>query len=64
VSIKIKDEENGVVDLMEILFEVAKLVLAAVQSSALEKVLNFVGLEKGMRNKVCLDKRKPVNTTR
>jgi ATP-dependent Clp protease ATP-binding subunit ClpA len=49
---KIKDEENGVVDHDEILFEVAKIANLPVEQINSKEGSNLAGLEKGMRNKV------------
>ena len=49
---KIKDEENGVVDHDEILFEVAKIANLPLEQIGAKEGSNLVGLEKGMRGKV------------
>jgi len=49
---KIKDEENGVVDHDEILFEVAKIANLPLEQINSKEGANLAGLEKGMRNKV------------
>ena len=49
---KIKDEENGVVDHDEILFEVAKIANLPLEQISSKEGSNLVGLEKGMRGKV------------
>ena len=49
---KIKDEENGVVDHDEILFEVAKIANLPLEQISAKEGSNLVGLEKGMRGKV------------
>ena len=49
---KIKDEENGVVDHDEILFEVAKIANLPLEQINSKEGSNLAGLEKGMRNKV------------
>ena len=49
---KVKDEENGVVDHDEIVFEVAKLANLPVESIGAKEGANLAGLEKGLRNKV------------
>ena len=49
---KVKDEENGVVDHDEILFEVAKIANLPLEQINSKEGSNLAGLEKGMRNKV------------
>jgi len=49
---KVKDEENGVVDHDEIMFEVAKLANLPVESINAKEGSNLAGLEKGLRSKV------------
>lgn len=49
---KVKDEENGVVDHDEILFEVAKIANLPIEQINSKEGSNLAGLEKGMRNKV------------
>jgi ATP-dependent Clp protease ATP-binding subunit ClpA len=49
---KVKDEENGVVDHDEILFEVAKIASLPLEQINSKEGSNLAGLEKGMRNKV------------
>jgi len=49
---KIKDEENGVVDHDEILFEVAKIANLPLEQISSKEGANLAGLEKGMRSKV------------
>jgi len=49
---KIKDEENGVVDHDEILFEVAKIANLPLEQISAKEGSNLAGLEKGMRGKV------------
>jgi len=49
---KVKDEENGVVDHDEIVFEVAKLANLPIESIGSKEGSNLSGLEKGLRSKV------------
>jgi len=49
---KVKDEENGVVDHDEILFEVAKIANLPLEQINSKEGSSLAGLEKGMRNKV------------
>jgi ATP-dependent Clp protease ATP-binding subunit ClpA len=49
---KVKDEENGVVDHDEILFEVARLANLPLEQINSKEGVNLVGLEKGLRTKV------------
>jgi ATP-dependent Clp protease ATP-binding subunit ClpA len=49
---KVKDEENGVVDHDEIMFEVAKLANLPLESINAKEGSNLAGLEKGLRSKV------------
>ena len=49
---KIKDEENGVVDHDEILFEVAKIANLPVEQIGAKEGANLAGLEKSVRGKV------------
>lgn len=49
---KVKDEENGVVDHDEIVFEVAKLANLPIESIGAKEGSNLANLEKNMRNKV------------
>jgi len=49
---KIKDEENGVVDHDEIMFEVAKIANLPLEQINAKEGSNLAGLEKGMRGKV------------
>lgn len=49
---KIKDEENGVVDHDEILFEVAKIANLPVEQIGAKEGANLAGLEKNVRGKV------------
>jgi len=49
---KVKDEENGVVDHDEILFEVAKIANLPLEQINAKEGANLAGLEKGLRNKV------------
>ena len=49
---KIKDEENGVVDHDEILFEVAKIANLPLEQINSKEGVNLAGLEKNLRNKV------------
>jgi ATP-dependent Clp protease ATP-binding subunit ClpA len=49
---KVKDEENGVVDHDEIVFEVAKLANLPLESIGSKEGSNLAGLEKGLRSKV------------
>jgi ATP-dependent Clp protease ATP-binding subunit ClpA len=49
---KVKDEENGVVDHDEILFEVAKIANLPVEQIGAKEGSNIAGLEKNLRNKV------------
>jgi ATP-dependent Clp protease ATP-binding subunit ClpA len=49
---KIKDEENGVVDHDEILFEVAKIANLPLDQISSKEGANLAGLEKSMRGKV------------
>jgi ATP-dependent Clp protease ATP-binding subunit ClpA len=49
---KVKDEENGVVDHDEIVFEVAKLANLPIESIGAKEGSNLAGLEKGLRSKV------------
>jgi ATP-dependent Clp protease ATP-binding subunit ClpA len=49
---KVKDEENGVVDHDEIVFEVAKLANLPIESIGSKEGSNLASLEKGLRSKV------------
>ena len=49
---KVKDEEGGVVDHDEILFEVAKIANLPVEQIGAKEGSNIAGLEKNLRNKV------------
>jgi ATP-dependent Clp protease ATP-binding subunit ClpA len=49
---KINDEENGVVDHDEIVFEVAKLANLPIESIGAKEGSNLAGLEKSLRSKV------------
>ena len=49
---KVKDEENGVVDHDEILFEVAKIANLPLEQISSKEGLNLSGLEKNLRSKV------------
>jgi len=49
---KVKDEENGVVDHDEILFEVAKIANLPLEQISAKEGANLAGLEKNMRSKV------------
>jgi len=49
---KVKDEENGVVDHDEILFEVAKIANLPLEQINSKEGVNLAGLEKNLRNKV------------
>ena len=49
---KVKDEENGVVDHDEILFEVAKIANLPLEQITSKEGLNLGGLEKNLRSKV------------
>ena len=49
---KVKDEENGVVDHDEILFEVAKIANLPVEQVGAKEGSNIAGLEKNLRSKV------------
>jgi ATP-dependent Clp protease ATP-binding subunit ClpA len=49
---KVKNEENGVVDHDEILFEVARLANLPLEQISSKEGVNLVGLEKGLRTKV------------
>jgi ATP-dependent Clp protease ATP-binding subunit ClpA len=49
---KIKDEENGIVDHDEILFEVAKIANLPLEQISAKEGANLAGLEKNMRSKV------------
>jgi ATP-dependent Clp protease ATP-binding subunit ClpA len=49
---KVKDEENGVVDHDEIVFEVSKLANLPIESIGSKEGSNLAGLEKGLRSKV------------
>jgi ATP-dependent Clp protease ATP-binding subunit ClpA len=49
---KVKDEENGVVDHDEILFEVAKIANLPVEQIGAKEGSNIAGLEKNLRSKV------------
>jgi ATP-dependent Clp protease ATP-binding subunit ClpA len=49
---KVKDEENGVVDHDEIVFEVSKLANLPIESIGSKEGANLAGLEKGLRSKV------------
>jgi ATP-dependent Clp protease ATP-binding subunit ClpA len=49
---KVKDEENGVVDHDEIVFEVARLANLPLEQVSSKEGVNLTGLEKGLRNKV------------
>ena len=49
---KIKDEENGVVDHDEIVFEVSKLANLPIESIGAKEGVNLANLEKSLRNKV------------
>jgi ATP-dependent Clp protease ATP-binding subunit ClpA len=49
---KVKDEENGVVDHDEIVFEVAKLANLPLEQVGAKEGVNLAGLEKTLRNKV------------
>lgn len=49
---KVKDEENGVVDHDEILFEVAKIANLPLEQINSKEGLNLAGLEKNLRSKV------------
>ena len=49
---KVKDEENGVVDHDEILFEVAKIANLPLEQISSKEGLNLGGLEKNLRSKV------------
>lgn len=49
---KVKDEENGVVDHDEIVFEVSKLANLPIESIGAKEGANLAGLEKGLRSKV------------
>jgi ATP-dependent Clp protease ATP-binding subunit ClpA len=49
---KIRDEENGIVDHDEILFEVAKIANLPLEQISAKEGANLAGLEKNMRSKV------------
>ena len=49
---KVKDEENGVVDHNEIIFEVSKIANLPLEQVSAKEGVNLAGLEKGMRSKV------------
>lgn len=49
---KIKDEENGVVDHDEIMFEVARIANLPVEQVNAKEGVNLSGLEKGLRSKI------------
>jgi len=49
---KVKNEENGVVDHDEIVFEVARLANLSLEQVSSKEGVNLVGLEKGLRTKV------------
>ena len=49
---KVKDEENGVVDHDEILFEVSKIANLPLEQISAKEGSNLAGLEKGLRGKV------------
>lgn len=49
---KVKDEENGVVDHDEIMFEVARLANLPLEQVSSKESVNLAGLEKGLRTKV------------
>ena len=49
---KVRDEENGVVDHDEIVFEVSKIANLPLEQVSAKEGVNLAGLEKGMRNKV------------
>jgi ATP-dependent Clp protease ATP-binding subunit ClpA len=49
---KVKDEENGIVDHDEILFEVAKIANLPLEQISSKEGLNLGSLEKNLRNKV------------
>jgi ATP-dependent Clp protease ATP-binding subunit ClpA len=49
---KVKNEENGVVDHDEIVFEVARLANLPLEQISSKEGVNLVGLEKGLRTKV------------
>jgi ATP-dependent Clp protease ATP-binding subunit ClpA len=49
---KVRDEENGVVDHDEILFEVSKIANLSLEQISAKDGSNLAGLEKGLRNKV------------
>jgi ATP-dependent Clp protease ATP-binding subunit ClpA len=49
---KVKDEENGVVDHDEIVFEVAKLANLPIESIGAKEGSNLANLDKNLRNKV------------
>ena len=49
---KVKDEENGIVDHDEILFEVAKIANLPLEQISSKEGLNLGGLEKNLRSKV------------
>ena len=49
---KVKDEENGVVDHDEILFEVSKIANLPLEQINAKEGANLAGLEKGLRGKV------------
>ena len=49
---KVKDEENGVVDHDEILFEVSKIANLPLEQISSKEGLNLSGLEKNLRSKV------------
>jgi ATP-dependent Clp protease ATP-binding subunit ClpA len=49
---KVKDEENGVVDHDEIVFEVARLANLPIEQVSSKEGVNLASLEKGLRNKV------------
>ena len=49
---KVKDEENGIVDHDEIVFEVAKLANLPVESIGAKEGSNLANLDKNLRNKV------------
>jgi ATP-dependent Clp protease ATP-binding subunit ClpA len=49
---KIKDEENGVVDHDEIVYEVAKLANLPLEQISSKEGVNLTGLEKSLKNKI------------
>ena len=49
---KVRDEENGVVDHDEIVFEVSRIANIPLEQISAKEGVNLAGLEKGMRSKV------------